>query len=294
MTSLHRFWTEIKRKWRSCKGISPVIAAVLLIGVSIVGGAIILGLMVTVFGQEEPYNVQFIRASNFKSTETQALGYDSTVDYLEITLQNLGQESVFFQKTDLRLYRGESSESGTILPGWWVDDSRDRIILNGGEIITIPLTTIINSQELTSGEYAVIDILEIRKLDRPDEFGYQDFNAESFKVDDTYGPVVLTPQSQTANATHWVLNYTITNYGTKDIEVDTCLLGYNTTAFQITDTIITLDLDGSGGVDNTGIASFVLEKTSDFNSDILYLFYIQIKDSSTNYVFGYFTDNIQL
>jgi flagellin-like protein len=295
MIKPHKFFRNLHRLWRRRKAVSPVIATVLLIGIAVIGGFIVLAMITTVYSQQEPINVRFIGASNFRSTELVTVGYDSTVDYFEITLQNMGQEAIFFYKTDFQVINvtGSPIIPEELLSSWWIDDSRREIIINGGEIITFPVKTVIDSHELRPDEdSARINIVFIRRLETPDEAGFEDFVAETFLIRDTYGPVEFKQGASGFNNTHWNLTFSTTNWGTESINLGVQIIFYNETAFNAVNQTLVTEIMGHGDGSNSKDILFQFQKTGNFRTGTTYLFFVKVYDTWTNSLFGSYTIDV--
>ncbi|MFW9991512.1 MAG: archaellin/type IV pilin N-terminal domain-containing protein [Candidatus Odinarchaeota archaeon] len=273
----------LQRLFRRRRAISPVIASVLLIALAVIGGLLVLGLLSAVFNQQEPINIQFVSVSNFKSSEQSLAGYDSKVDYFEITLQNMGSEAVFFLKTNFRL---KNESNGLYLNGWWIEDSRAQIVLYGGEIVTFSVTTDIDSQELEVGWFVRMEIAVINRLENPDAPGYTGFYADSLKVADTYGPLDFQERAHVFNDTHWNLNFHLQNYGSKKLKVGLIVNFFDETAFKLDNFSLVIDLDGSGLSNDRMDLFFTFEKLAGFKPGTTYHFIIKVYDAATGHLFG--------
>ena len=79
----------IKKIYRKSRGISPVIATILLIGLTVIAGVAVALVMFGIVNTPDPLKVEVIGISNFKTTDS-----DIFIDQFSVTLENKERTNV--------------------------------------------------------------------------------------------------------------------------------------------------------------------------------------------------------
>ncbi|PWI48744.1 hypothetical protein CEE45_04985 [Candidatus Heimdallarchaeota archaeon B3_Heim] len=194
------------------RGISPVIATVLLIGLVVVAG---LGVALVMFGTintPDPLGVEVIAISSFETTDS-----DIKVDRFDITLQNTERTNVEISADAFSLLYFDK----TPIPGWYMDQSK--ILLPGLAIETISLTcdNTIDQNELIPGNDTIFIEVTVFPQGKTSSRSAKTFSSDVLTIGDTYGPTTLVSlnPSQTFGQEGLTMNFSLSNNGSMDMNL---------------------------------------------------------------------------
>ncbi|MHA1976289.1 MAG: archaellin/type IV pilin N-terminal domain-containing protein [Candidatus Hodarchaeales archaeon] len=197
---------------RTKRGISPVIATVLLIGLVVVAG---LGVALVMFGtinSSDPLGVEVVAISSFETTDS-----DTRVDRFDITLENTKRTNVEISADAFSLFYF----NGTPIQGWVMDQSK--IVLTGYAIETIPLTcdNTIDQNEFVPGNDTIYIDITIYPQGETSSKSAKTFRSDVFAIGDTYGPLSLVSlnPSPIFSQIGLTMNFSVTNNGSMEINL---------------------------------------------------------------------------
>lgn len=138
------------------RGISPVLAVVLMIGLTVVSGAMLATVTNSILSQKTAVNLE-INSDNaiFKTTETNYRFADDLIDRIEMPISNPLEEPIVVDLTQTYLY---NATDDTIMVNWGVVSDASEIVLNGKESTTVTFATdsSIYTSELKNGDQVYV------------------------------------------------------------------------------------------------------------------------------------------
>jgi flagellin-like protein len=179
-------------KFTKKRGVSPVIAAILLIGVTILAGVIVTSTVLLVMNTEEPISIIISKPENYASTEDDIAFYDPLVDSMIIPITNDMREPLIMDTRQVYIYNASDDE---ILDRWYVSVDDDFIPFQGQESLFLNLKTEgkFDTQELSPGDQFYVTI-PVRKSEGTD---FVTFTSNTFSVttSNTNPLYALVPQN---------------------------------------------------------------------------------------------------
>lgn len=162
-----------KNFFRHRRAISPIIAVIMLIGITVLGGALVFTTVYTVMTTESPLEISFDTPTNYETTEKELSKVDRFIDSFYIQITNLISEPVVFDFTNYFVY---NATDNLPLDDWYVANYDDEVVVQGKESLVLNLKTNAdyNYDELSAGDQFYVQCA-VRKVD--------DSNAELFKSD---------------------------------------------------------------------------------------------------------------
>ena len=193
------------------RGVTPVIATVLLIGLVVVAG---IGVALVVFGTVStpaPLEVDIVAISEFETTDD-----DIYIDRFSITLHNLERTSVRIkQDAFLLMFRNRS-----IIQGWTMELDQSLILLPALSIQTIPLSCdpSNNQNELIPQNTTIYIEVTVFPEDSDSPRSARAFRSDLLIVGDTFGPINLETlqTSLILESVGLNISFNITNFGSTD------------------------------------------------------------------------------
>jgi hypothetical protein len=175
-------------------GTSPIIAVMMLIGLTVVSGAVLYGVSNTILQDREELELNYSEPTVFKSTETNYKLADANVDSFDIEITNPLYEQIIVDLSQTYLY---NASDDTLLSSWFVDSDNYELLLDGRQTTVITFTTIntLNTAELIDGDqvYVIFTIL------RPDTDESKQVKTSTFTVSlSSFGPNFQLIPSSTA------------------------------------------------------------------------------------------------
>ncbi|MHA2074005.1 MAG: archaellin/type IV pilin N-terminal domain-containing protein [Candidatus Hodarchaeales archaeon] len=209
-----RIQNRIRRKTR---GVSPVIATVLLIGLTVVAGIAVAVMLFGAVNAPDPIKVVVLSISEFKTTDD-----DILIDQFSITIQNDESTNVRIE-SDSFVVKNATDQNQTELTDWSVDLDYDEIYLLGLAIQTFTLScdSTLDYAELTPRDDLIIIEITVFPEDSTNLRNAKTFKSDILRMGDTYGPVSLTSLNSETNfgLEGLNLNFNVTNYGSSDLDL---------------------------------------------------------------------------
>ncbi|MHA1227083.1 MAG: archaellin/type IV pilin N-terminal domain-containing protein, partial [Candidatus Hodarchaeales archaeon] len=179
-----------RRMLKKSRGVTPVIATVLLIGLVVVAG---IGVALVMFGTintPTPIKVEVISISEFKTTDD-----DIYVDRFSVTIHNTERSNIVILSDGFTLRWFNQS----IIEGWALDLDVDSIIIPALNIWTVPLACDSSNDdlELTPQNDTIYLDVTVFPENSITPRSAKTFQSDILTIGDTYGPVTLTAQTDT-------------------------------------------------------------------------------------------------
>lgn len=209
---------HLRRK--KSRGVTPVIATILLIGLVVVAGIAVAVVMFGTINTPAPLKVEIISISEFETTDGNRF-----IDQFSVAIQNKERTGVRIESDAFNLTRIESGEAdltgmdGTPISGWSMNPDQSEIILAGKSIDTFTLIcdTTLGDELRPDNDTIYIEITVFPK-DSTSERSAKTFRSNLLSIGSTYGPIFLKSQSLNLNLedTGLDINFTVTNNGSAD------------------------------------------------------------------------------
>ena len=247
------------------RGVTPVIATILLIGLVVVAGIAVAIVMFGTINSPDPMRVDILAISDFETTDSNVL-----IDQFSVTLSNEERSNVRIESDAFTLEYLDR----TPIEGWTMDPDQ-ALYLAPREIITISLICdpVIGDQ-LMPGEGAIYIRVQVFPRDSTNERSAQIFSSDLLSVGGTKGPIYLGSPSTSVNleATGLDINFAITNNGSldQDLELELYTDSPNNITFAIGNVNRTTVSFSLAGFDDTMINCTVFP-TARANVDDLYI-----------------------
>ncbi|MHA2274003.1 MAG: archaellin/type IV pilin N-terminal domain-containing protein [Candidatus Hodarchaeales archaeon] len=196
-----------------CRGVSPIIATILLIALVIVGAAVTFIVLSGIFTQTTPVDLEIESISDFRSENG-----DVPVDRFTISIKNIRTEPAVIQTDEIKVFRG----TGALLAGWQVLSDLDEHTISGEETVNLDLHCIDTTDELVPQ----VDRIQVRfnasNSNDPDGT-LTSFKSPTVQIGQTYGPVALSVSSTnivgSGASSDTNLDLTFVNNGTTDLDL---------------------------------------------------------------------------
>ncbi|MFX1507242.1 MAG: archaellin/type IV pilin N-terminal domain-containing protein [Promethearchaeota archaeon] len=195
------------------RGVTPVIATILLIGLVVVAGIAVAIVMFGTINSPDPMDVEILAISDFETTDSNVF-----IDQFSVTLHNAERSNVRIESDAFTL----KYLNDTAIEGWTMDPDQ-ALYLSPREIVTVSLICDpILGDQLMPGEDAIYIEVQVFPRDSTSERLAQTFSSDLLSVGGTSGPVFLGSQSSGFNLedTGLDINFTITNNGSLDQDLD--------------------------------------------------------------------------
>ncbi|MHA2247609.1 MAG: archaellin/type IV pilin N-terminal domain-containing protein [Candidatus Hodarchaeales archaeon] len=209
---------HLRRK--KSRGVTPVIATILLIGLVVVAGIIISVVMFGTINSPAPLKVEIISISDFETTDD-----DIFVDQFSVSIHNKERTSVRIKYDAFTLIRIESGEFNltgmdeTPMSGWSMNPDQSEIILSAKAIedFTLICDTTEGDELIPDNDTIYIEITVSPKDSTSDRLA-KTFRSDLLSIGSTHGPMSLVKHSLTLNLEDAGLNinFTVTNNGSAD------------------------------------------------------------------------------
>ncbi len=193
---------KLKRK----KGTSPIIATILLIGLTVISGAVVYSVTTGFLQTKQPLALDYTTPTVFKSTETNYKTVDSNIDTFDMQITNPLYEQILVDLSQTYLF---NSTDNTMLSNWYVKSNASTLILFGKESATITFATqsALNSAELVNGDKVYVKF----KIDRFSSTDSKIITTDNFTVSlSNFNPnFAFTPSStsvQDLNTVYFMAN----------------------------------------------------------------------------------------
>ncbi|MFX0211451.1 MAG: archaellin/type IV pilin N-terminal domain-containing protein [Candidatus Hodarchaeota archaeon] len=191
------------------RGVTPVIATVLLIGLVVIAG---IGVAIVMFGTittPDPIDVEIESISNFETTDK-----DFLVDRFKVSLQNKERTSVRIQSDAFKIIL----HNGTEKEGWEINQTQDEFILPGLGRLSIRLSCDPSDDrsELSPNNDTIY--IEVTVFPEGNSRNGKTCRSTVLFVGDTTGPIYLTSYISESKLTSGGLNlsFDVANFGSTD------------------------------------------------------------------------------
>lgn len=204
----------IKKIYRKSRGISPVIATILLIGLTVIAGIAVALVMFGIVNTPDPLKVEVVGISNFETTDS-----DFLIDQFSVTLENKERTNVQIEPNAFLL----SFINQTEITGWSLDTGEDTILLPAlnSETFTLKCDSTSDQNELTPNNDSIFIDVTIFPEGSTNPRNAKTFKSDILKVGNTIGPVSLTPLLSTTDfgSGGLILNFSVSNIGSTDLNL---------------------------------------------------------------------------
>ncbi|MFX0181708.1 MAG: archaellin/type IV pilin N-terminal domain-containing protein [Candidatus Hodarchaeota archaeon] len=191
------------------RGVTPVIATVLLIGLVVIAG---IGVALVMFGTintPDPISVEIVSISDFKTTDN-----DILIDSFSVTLHNEERTNVRIQADAFVLLNGTDEDDDIV--GWSMNLDQNEIILPALAIQTIPLSCDPIDEQLSPKNDTIY--IEVTVFPEGSTRNERTFRSNLLIIGDTSGPVYLDSPASNLILTSEGLNlsFNAANFGSTD------------------------------------------------------------------------------
>ena len=288
------------------RAVSPAIALILLIGVTVLAGVAVISTVILVFNAEDPISITISKPVYMASTETDIAFFDPLVDSMLLPVTNNMRERLIFETENIQIYNASSNE---ILDRWSVIGENSEIFTQGQETIILNLQT---EGKFDQDEFSIGDKFFVQiPAKKEDQTNYQPFFSQTFTItasdtDPLFRVVGLNNAFQDGNTVYFSavdpdtknisrnLEFGIFNYGNaeKEKSFPVTLQLENTTLFSTnsTQTLLTVPISGSTNNDTVcdigeacAVGSFNLTKWSINRTKDTYGAFLSIGTQSINF-----------
>ncbi len=197
------------------RGVSPVIATILLIGLVVVAGIAVAVVMFGTLNSPAPIDVEIVGISDFETTDSNVL-----IDQFSVTIRNAERSNIRIESDAFTL----EFINGTSIEGWKMDPDQ-AIYLSPREIVAITLVCDpIVGDQLMPDQDTIYIFVKVFPKDSTSERLTQTFSSELLSVGNTHGPIFLekVPQDSTLDleTSGLNINFTIINNGSADQDLE--------------------------------------------------------------------------
>ncbi|MFX0122217.1 MAG: archaellin/type IV pilin N-terminal domain-containing protein [Candidatus Hodarchaeota archaeon] len=205
---------NIRHLWRErSRGVTPVIATVLLIGLVVVAGIAVALVMFATINSPAPIDVEILSISDFETTDSNVL-----IDRFSVLIQNTERSNIRIESDAFTL----EFMNATPIEGWAMDPDQS-LYLSPRQIIKIVLICEpVVGVQLRPNEDPIYIEVKVFPKDSTSERSAQIFRSNLLSVGNTFGPVYLGYQASTLDleAIGLNINFTITNNGSADQDLE--------------------------------------------------------------------------
>ena len=264
------------------RSITPLIATILLIAITIIAGAIILVTVIIGLNTQEP--IQFnVTVGNFQTSKTGTLNYDTKIDSLTVTIFNSGKRPIEIDTGQIYLNTSNPFTSSTQLSGGW--SSTTTLILYSGDSANVILSTNNPNFQLTPGsEYIAVAAAypynPSQQSATVTHSSYTVITSLPFIVGPsstpTNGPLVMTtiPQNitiSTNSQNNFTVTLNITNYGSVS-QTYSLNLFWNTSSLNILNPSNGITTNTISGASSTLVKITVIGKSTSLDQSNLWIY----------------------
>ncbi|MFX0170365.1 MAG: archaellin/type IV pilin N-terminal domain-containing protein [Candidatus Hodarchaeota archaeon] len=208
------------------RGVTPVIATILLIGLVVVAG---IGVAIIMFGTinaPDPIEIKIEEISGFETTDK-----DFLIDRFQVKLQNKERTSVIIQADAFNIIL----QNGTEKVGWQINRTQNEYILPGLEELLIPLAcdpTDDRSELAPNNDTVYVEVTVFPEDSPRNEKTYR---SSLLIVGDTTGPFYLTSyiSEPTLKSGGLNLTFNVANFGSSDRDLSLEFTGSSDIYFEI-------------------------------------------------------------
>ncbi len=204
----------IENIYRKSRGISPVIATVLLIGLTVVAGVAVAIVMFGVVNTSDPLKVEIQSISDFKTTDN-----DILIDQFSVTLENRERSNVRIEADAFLLTFSNRTE----IPEWSLDLDFDSVILSALtiETFTLACNPIYDHAELVPHNDSIYIEVTVFPEENTNPRNAKTFRSDILWMGDTVGPVYLISQLSATNfdINGYNFSFSVTNNGSTTLDL---------------------------------------------------------------------------
>jgi hypothetical protein len=208
------------------RGVTPVIATVLLIGLVVVAG---IGVAIIMFGTinaPDPIEIEVEEISDFETTDK-----DFLIDRFQVKLQNKERTSVIIQADAFTIIL----QNGTEKVGWQINRTQNEFILPGLEelLLQISCDPTNDRSELSPNNDTIF--VEVTVFPEGSPRNEKTYRSRLLIVGGTTGPFYLTSNISEPTLTSGGLNLTfdVANFGSTDRDLSLEFTGSSGIYFEI-------------------------------------------------------------
>lgn len=204
---------NIRHLWRGrTRGVTPVIATILLIGLVVVAGIAVAVVMFGTINSPPPIDVEILSLSDFQTNDD-----DILIDQLSATIQNTERSTIRIESDAFTL----EFINRTSIIGWTMDPDQ-AIYISPREIVTVTLVCDpLAGDQLMPAQDTIFITVKVYPQDSTNERSAQSFKSELLSIGNTNGPVFLEYQSSLdLEDVGSDINFTITNSGSADQDLE--------------------------------------------------------------------------
>jgi flagellin-like protein len=159
------------------RAVSPIIATMLLIAVTILAGVAVVSTVYLVMTAEDPLSITISKPEYYASTESEKAFFDPLVDNILVPITNNNREPLFYNLDEVEVYNATSDEP---LDRWSVSNANRVIVAQGQETIYLEFDTEgrFDQDELTNSDEIYFKI----PVKKENQQNYEIFTSPNFKV----------------------------------------------------------------------------------------------------------------
>ena len=277
-------YMHTKKVFHRHRSITPVVAMILLVGITIIAGAVIFLTVIVGLNAQDP--IQFtVSVGNFQTTKTSTLNYDTKIDTLTVTIYNNGKRPIEIDAGQVYLNTSNPFTPSTRVSGGWTSTST--LILYSGDSANVVISTTYSNAQLTPGStyIAVVGALPFNPSQASTSITVVNphYTIEAslpFAVGPTTtptnGPLVMTtiPQNITINTNsqnNFTVNLNVTNYGMVS-QTFSLNLFWNTSSLNVLDPSTGILTTTISGTTSALLNITVIGKTTAFTPSNLWIY----------------------
>lgn len=211
-----KFYQKYNKKLKKL-GTSPIIATILLIGLTVFSGAVLYGVTTAYLNQPNPVSLTYTNPTVFKTTASNTYFQNSQIDSFDVPVSNPNYQQMTINLAGSKVYY----TNGTQLTSWSADSNTSTLLLNGRESTVVTFSTpvgTIGSQELNIGDQIYVNF----SIAKPDGSGSKYIKTSTFTVSQTS----FEPNFQfVTTSTSVQSNNEVTFYGNSSTQVTLNITG---------------------------------------------------------------------
>ncbi|MHA2365472.1 MAG: hypothetical protein ACXAC7_16060 [Candidatus Hodarchaeales archaeon] len=201
----------IKRTFRRIRGLSPVIAEILLIGLVVLATASIIVIGIAILVAEDPLELSIEELSNWRlETSDPTTSYDTKYNTFNLILENPGTRDIGIDTEDFQLYN--TTGASPILMSSWLMESDIKLIAKQQISIQIYTTTITDRFKRDDSIEVTITAYDINTPKTSASKISKTYSSTVTAEGSIKGPLMLT-SSNINVTTNDTISINIANYG---------------------------------------------------------------------------------
>lgn len=201
-----KIWLHIRKK-----GISPLIATILLIALVVAAGAITFLVLSGIMFQETPVDLEIAAISDFRSEND-----DIRVDRFTVSVKSLNTQSAVIKRDEIKVFNKTAMD--VELTGWRILGTTDEFFISGKETINLVLYCLNPNHELLPRADRIQVQMNAYRSSGSD-IKPKVIKSPIVVVGQTYGPLSISTESISLGTLEWNLTLNIRNNGTTDLDL---------------------------------------------------------------------------